>query len=70
MKITLDNKVEIAKEVIETINLITLDTEIAHLQDSINQLKAELVKKQSFRNEIVVAFPELEVTIYADTKKQ
>ena len=64
MTITEDNKITIIKQVEETIDLIQLDTEIAHLKDTINQIQLEVDKKQVLRNSITQTFPEIEDRVY------
>lgn len=64
MQLTDKNQVEITKEVTETIDLIQLDTEIAHWQDVINQAQKVIDEKQALRDSIVAAFPAIEVDVY------
>jgi F0F1-type ATP synthase alpha subunit len=64
MILTDKNQVEISKEVVETVDLIQLDTEMAHLKDIINQTQKVIDEKQALRYNITVEFPTIEEAVY------
>jgi hypothetical protein len=64
MILTEKNQVEITKEVVETVDLIQLDTEIAHWQDVITQAQKVIDQKQALRDRITAEFPTIEEAVY------
>lgn len=70
MQLTANNQVEITKEVIETVDLIQLDTEIAHWKDVINQAQGVINSKQILRDSITNGFPTIEKLVYPDPIKE
>jgi hypothetical protein len=69
LKLTEDNKVEITKETTETVDLIQLDTEIAHWQDVINQAQKVIDEKQALRDSITTEFSTLEEAVYSKVEE-
>ena len=64
MILTDKNQVEIETTTTETVDLIQLDTEIAHWQDVINQAQKVIDQKQELRDSITAEFPTIEEAIY------
>jgi uncharacterized small protein (DUF1192 family) len=61
---TTDNKIEITKEIKETIDLKDLDLRISCLQEDIERIQKEINEKQTLRDSITQTFPEIESLIY------
>ena len=69
MILTAKNQVEITKEITETVDLIQLDTEIAHWQDVINQAQKVIDQKQALRDSITAEFPAIEEAVYSKVEE-
>jgi len=63
---TTDNKIEITKEIKETIDLKDLDLRISCLQEDIERIQKEINEKQALRDSITQTFPEIESSVYPE----